>query len=70
MKLGLFRTIYALLPGRIYLMEPLRRWGRLPMSWTRHLFVHGTMTIQGGARIPHFRTPGFGWISAIQSLEA
>lgn len=49
MKLGLFRTLYALLPGRIYLMEPLRRWGRLPMSWTRHLFVHGTMTIQSGA---------------------
>jgi len=46
MKLGLFRTIYALLPGRIYLMEPLRRWGRLPMSWTRHLFVHGTMTVR------------------------
>lgn len=46
MKLGLFRRLYSLIPGRIYLMEPFRRLGILPSAWTKHWFVHGTMRIK------------------------
>lgn len=46
MKLGVFRRLYALVPGKMLLFEPLRKGKLLPASVYRHLFVQGTMTIR------------------------